>query len=163
MAHPLTHAESSARRFGGVPEDYLPIHDLMDSSKSSFPDNRHRALTHNSWFIFIVERVFGHSIELTCKDCKGNPYPVEDGLELLDHPCDACEGKGVKGTAKVRYVCEQHILEDFGGKFIPTASDYLEGLEFQPWMNNGISGAPTSHRKLERAEPKTTRKAFTLD
>lgn len=120
MAHPLTHAKSSARKYGGVPEDYLPIHDLMDSSKMAFADNRHRTLTHNSWFIFVVEKVFGHEIELT-----GG------------------------GTAKTRYVCEQHILEDFGGKYIPTVGDYLEGMEFQAWMNNGIKGAPSSARRLK--------------
>ncbi|WP_407636181.1 DUF6915 family protein [Pseudooceanicola batsensis] len=26
MAHPLHHAESSARKFGGVPSDYQSIH-----------------------------------------------------------------------------------------------------------------------------------------
>ena len=134
MAHPVTHAESSARRFGGVPEDYLPIHDLMDSSKSAFPDNRHRALTHNNWFFFIVERIFGHEIDLT-----GG------------------------GKAKTRYVCEQHVLEDFGGKYIPTVSDYLEGMEFQPWINNGIKGSPSSHRKLERESATTKRRAISLD
>ena len=136
MGHPITHAESSAKRYGGVPEDYLPIHDFMDSSKAAFPDNRHRALTHNSWFIFVVERVFGHEIDLT-----GG------------------------GKAKVRYVCEQHILEDFGGKFIPTVADFLGELTPQPWMNNAIGGAPPSQRKMNDAPiPERQRGlAFTLD
>lgn len=50
MAKPYIHAISSAKRFGGKPEDYIEIHNLMDSSKGAIPDNRHRALTHNSWF-----------------------------------------------------------------------------------------------------------------
>jgi len=29
MAHPFKHAESSARRFGGNPEDYLAIHNWL--------------------------------------------------------------------------------------------------------------------------------------
>jgi hypothetical protein len=29
MAHPLKHAESSAKKFGGKPEDYLPIHNWL--------------------------------------------------------------------------------------------------------------------------------------
>src|SRR5713226_9697597 len=29
MAHPLKHAESSARKFGGKAEDYLPIHNWL--------------------------------------------------------------------------------------------------------------------------------------
>lgn len=155
MAHPVVHAESSARRFGGVPEDYQEIHDFMDSSKAAFPDNRHRALTHNSWFIFVVERIFGHEIALTCDKCGGS------GFEEVG--CSKCMGSGRSGKAKVRYVCEQHILEDFGGKYIPTPSDYLEGMEFQPWMNNGVSGAPTSHRRLVRSDTKTRRRAITLD
>lgn len=136
MAKPWIHAESTAKRRGGTPEDYIEIHDFMDSSKAVFPDNRHRALTHNSWFIFIVERVFGHNIVNS-------------------------EGKQVS----VRDICEQHILEDFGGKFIPAPSDYLEGMEFQPWINNGIEGSPTSHRKLEvkRASKSERRRGFLLD
>lgn len=126
MAKPLIHARSSANRWGGDPEDYLEIHDFLDSSKSVFPDNRHRALTHNAWFLWILERVFGHTI----KNAAGHEISVRD-------------------------IGEQHILEDFGGKYIPAASDYLEGMEFQPWMNNGMEGCPTSQRKMKT---NTTRK-----
>ena len=45
MAHPLKHAESSARKFGGKAEDYLPIHNWFDESKAFLADFRHRALT----------------------------------------------------------------------------------------------------------------------
>ncbi len=140
MAKPIIHARSSARRYGGVPEDYLEIHDLLDSSKAVFPDNRHRALTHNSWFFFIVERILGHEVELHDED-----------------------GNVLERKASVRDVCEQHVLEDFGGKFIPTAGDYLEGMEFADWMNNAISGAPTSHRKLAKKSTTTKRRAVSLD
>lgn len=116
---PIIHAESSARKWGGSPDDYLEIHDFMDSSKSVFSDNRHRALTHNNWFIFVVEKVFGHTVLNS------------EGLDV-----------------SVRDICEQHVLEDFGGKYIPTVADYLEGMEFQSWMNNGIEGTPTSQRKI---------------
>jgi len=34
MAHPLKHAQNSARKFGGKPEDYLPIHSWFDESKA---------------------------------------------------------------------------------------------------------------------------------
>lgn len=157
----MTHAQSSARRYGGTPEDYLPIHDLMDSSKSAFPDNRHRALTHNNWFFFIVERIFGHEIPLTCTGGAGAiECPVLAGE---DFECFNCGGTGKHGTAKTRYICEQHVLEDFGNKYIPTASDYLEGMEFQPWMNNGVEGSPTSHRKLARHTQVTRRRAVSLD
>jgi hypothetical protein len=48
----------------------------------------------------------------------------------------------------VKDVCEQHILEDFGMRFIPTPQDYLENMEFMDWMQNGIKGCPSSFQKL---------------
>ena len=111
MAKPMIHAISSARKFGGVPEDYLEIHQLMDSSKGALPDNRHRALTHNSWFIQpngSLERVFGVS------------FTNSDGQ-----------------LVQTRDIGEQHILEDFGG-FIPTVEDYLGEVEYEPWLNGGF-------------------------
>lgn len=131
MAKPLIHARSAAKRWGGEPEDYLEIEDFMDSSKAAFPDNRHRALTHNNWFIFVVEKCFGHTIT------------NGDGREV-----------------SVRDICERHILEDFGGKYIPTVSDYFSGMDFQPWMNNGVEGKPESQRKLNHTT--TRRKVMNL-
>lgn len=119
MAKPWIHAKSSARKFGGQPEDYLAIHQKLDSSKSVFPDNRHRALTHNSWFLFILEDIFGVTIENS-------------------------DGKRVS----VREVGEQHILEDFGNTFIPSAQDYLENLEYREWMTNGRNCVPPSHARI---------------
>lgn len=111
MAKPIVHAESSARRHGGRAEDYLQIHDFMDSSKGAIPDNRHRALTHNSWFLSnVLERVFGHVITNS------------DGKEV-----------------SVRAIGEQHVLEDYGG-VIPTAQDFLQEMEMTPWMSRGSRG-----------------------
>jgi hypothetical protein len=31
-----------------------------------------------------------------------------------------------------------HIAEDFRMKFVPTPQDYLQHLQVQPWMNNGV-------------------------
>ena len=56
MAHPLKHAESSARKFGGRAEDYLPIHNWFDESKAFLADFRHRALRHHAEGIFLCER-----------------------------------------------------------------------------------------------------------
>lgn len=121
MAKPLIHAQSSARKWGGVAEDYLPIHDYMDRSKGVISDNRHRALTHQSWFLFILEDVFGKAITNS------------DGRQV-----------------SVRDIGEQHILEDFGGKFIPTPQDYLENMEFKMWMNNGAGDPPPSYRMIDK-------------
>jgi hypothetical protein len=85
MAHPLKHAESSVRKFGGKPEDYLPIHNWFDESKAFFPDFRHRALRHHAEGIFLAEKLFG----LTIVNSDGKPIPV-------------------------RYVGEQHVREDLG-------------------------------------------------
>lgn len=175
MAKPWIHAESSARRFGGAPEDYIKIHDLMDSSKEVFPDNRHRALTHNSWFIFICEKVFGHNIQVrtdeNCPNCDGKMNDLEPfdimGQNVqkvfMDSMC-MCNGTGkLSKNVSVRDVCEQHILEDFGNKFIPTAQDYLEHMEFQDWMNNAVKGAPSSHKKLEAKPKNVKRMSFKID
>ena len=110
---------SSAKKYGGVPEDYLDIHELMDSSKTCFSDNRHRTLTHNIWFVTIIlPKVFGH-IRM---NSDGRQYNTKD-------------------------IGEQHCLEDFRMKFIPTVQDYLENMDMQQWMNNGI-GVPNSAKKL---------------
>lgn len=60
MSHPYHHALSSARRFGGVPEDYLAIHSWFDASKELMCDPRHRALRHHAQGIFEAERVFSY-------------------------------------------------------------------------------------------------------
>ena len=122
MSKPYIHAVSSARRFGGVPEDYIEIHNLLDSSKGAIADNRHRALTHTSWFLStILEKIFGVVIE----NSAGRKVSVRD-------------------------VGEQHILEDFGGRFIPTAQDYLAEMEHKDWMLNGKGLPPQSFVKLDK-------------
>ncbi len=59
MAHPYHHAVTSARRHGGSPDDYLALHNFLDSSKSAWADHRHRAVLHHSYGVFITEQVFG--------------------------------------------------------------------------------------------------------
>lgn len=59
---PIVHSRISARRYGGKPEDYLAIHDFMDSTKAALPDVRHRAVLHSAFGAFLVERVFGTTI-----------------------------------------------------------------------------------------------------
>lgn len=85
MSHPNIHAKSSAKKFGGITEDYLAIHEWFDQSKEHMADMRHRALRHHSAGIYEAERVFGNSIINS------------DGKEVF-----------------VRYVGEQHVNEDLG-------------------------------------------------
>ena len=54
MANPLKHSISSVKKWGGEIEDYILIHKKLDCSKKYFPDNRHRMITHNMFFIFEV-------------------------------------------------------------------------------------------------------------
>lgn len=85
MTHPIYHAESSARLFGGSPEDYMAVHRFLDSSKDHFADFRHRAVYHHSHGIFIAEQQLGEFII----NSDGKKVPV-------------------------RYISESHILEDLG-------------------------------------------------
>lgn len=134
MSKPLIHAMSSVRRWGGEVEDYLPIHNLMDSSKSTIADSRHRALTHNAWFVGeILERIFGVYIENSA-------------------------GRNVS----VRDVGEQHVLEDFNGRYIPSAQDYLEEVPMKDWMLNGRTGVPPSFKMIKEKEKNRKVKEITL-
>jgi hypothetical protein len=81
---PYLHSQVSVKNWGGSPEDYLAIHDFIDSSKAAMPDMRHRAILHSAFGIFICERVFGHFIEVA--------------------------GRKVQ----VRDIAEQHVIDDLG-------------------------------------------------
>jgi hypothetical protein len=81
----MHHAQSSAARFGGVPADYVALHEWLDQTKEVLCDFRHRALRHHSQGIFEGERVFGRTIRNS------------DGREV-----------------PVRYILEQHVREDCG-------------------------------------------------
>lgn len=85
MAHPYHHALSSVRKWGGCPEDYLPIHNWFDSSKVLLADLRHRALRHHAQGIFQCEHEFG--VVITNSDGRAVP---------------------------VRLIAEQHVREDLG-------------------------------------------------
>ena len=54
MAHSYHHAVSSARKWGGTPDDYQSIHDWMDGSKLILADFRHRALRHLGHFASVL-------------------------------------------------------------------------------------------------------------
>lgn len=85
MAHVWYHAVSSARVFGGQPEDYTELHAWLDQSKEHFGSFQHRAMRHHAEGIFEGERKFGITIE----NSAGKRVPV-------------------------RAVLEQHIIEDCG-------------------------------------------------
>jgi len=82
---PYIHAKNSVKKYGGVEEDYLSIHDFLDSSKAHVADMRHRAILHSSFGCFIAERIFGTYII----NSEGNKVQVRD-------------------------IAEDHIIEDMG-------------------------------------------------
>ena len=121
MANPLIHSKSSVKRWGGKVEDYLPLHILLDSPKSTMNNNTSRMLTHNTWFIYeIIPKVFGYNIVNS-------------------------DGKSVDTVD----IARMHVAEDFRYKGIPTPQDYLQHMEIQPWMNNGIREIPSEESKKE--------------
>ena len=127
MSKPYIHAQSSAKQFGGTPEDYIDIHNWFDETKAIIADQRHRALRHHSEGILLCERIFG----VTRTNSDGHIYSVRD-------------------------IGEQHVLEDFGNRFIPSAQDYLSQIEFQDWMQNG-RGVPPSFAKVNEHRKRKTK------
>src|SRR5947207_13325699 len=85
MSKALVHARSSARKWGGMAEDYLAIHEKMDSTKSAHAEVSHRCVFHSAFGIYIIEDIFGRTITNS------------DGKEVF-----------------VRDIAEQHVLEDLG-------------------------------------------------
>jgi hypothetical protein len=105
VSNPLLHAESSARKHGGVWEDYIDLHNWFDQTKAHVPDVRHRAILHSSFGIFLCEQMFS----------------------------EAWTVKSTGRVIPTRTLAEQHVMEDFGGK-IPTMGDWLDEMKIQPWM-----------------------------
>lgn len=82
---PYLHGRIHAKKYGGTSEDYSDIDDFIDSSKSSVPDIRHRAIFHSSFGCYVVEQMFGR----TRINSDGKEYSPRD-------------------------VAEDHILQDLG-------------------------------------------------
>ena len=96
MAHPLQHAKSSVKQFGGQVSDYQAIHEWFDETKAWVGHSKHRMFRHHSEGIFECEKVFGPS------------FVNSDGK-----------------TVYTRYVGEQHVKEDCNN-YIPTAKEWVD-------------------------------------
>ena len=79
------HAKKSANKWGGNPEDYMPIHEWFDSSSVCHGDVRHRSLLHHTFGISLCVQVFG----TTFKNAEGK-------------------------TVITKEVAEQHVMDDIG-------------------------------------------------
>ena len=112
------HAKSSARRFGGEPEDYLQIHEFIDSSKQVIGDVRHRSVYHHTLGVYLCQKIFGDTLSVPKKH------------NVVQVP--------------VRLVAEQHILEDLG--WLPSPADYIKGMPVEKWMSGSVRReVPLSH------------------
>lgn len=107
---PYYHANASSVKFGGVPEDYIEIHNWFDQTKAHLADQRHRAVLHNSFGIFLCEQQFGDIIQMNDGSFKKTTYITNS------------DGKKVQ----VRDIAEQHVLQDLGR--IPTLAEFLDKL-----------------------------------
>jgi hypothetical protein len=116
MSKPWEHAILSAKKWGGKPDDYLKIHNFMDSSKAHVADMRHRALLHSSFGIYLAEKVFGTNLILEPFKSWGNGVQET----ILDR------------RVSVRDIAEQHVIQDLG--FIPSVQQYLDHMELAEWM-----------------------------
>lgn len=117
---PYKHAQISAKKFGGIPEDYLEIHTWFDHTKGHIADMRHRALLHNAWGIWLCESIFGELIVMPDGTPKRTSYITNSA------------GKKVQ----VRDIGEQHVLDDMGR--IPSVNEAMEELPMLNWLGGPI-------------------------
>ena len=110
MAHSYDHSRSSAKKFGGEPEEYTHIHNWLDETKSWYGHSMHRLFRHHSEGIFECERVFG-------------PFFINSvGIRVY-----------------TRYVAEQHVKEDCNG-YIPSAREWILNMNHPPeWMRKTMN------------------------
>lgn len=104
----LEHAQLSVNRYGGVVEDYIKIHKIMDSSKLYFASWQHRLFSHNLWFVNVITELMGDVIINS------------DNKPIL-----------------VRDILIDHLKEDLDG-FTPDLKDWIRQIRFAPignWVN----------------------------
>lgn len=128
---PYLHAKISAKKFGGVPEDYLDIHTWFDHSKGHIADMRHRVILHNSFGIWLCESVFG----VTMQKPDGTFYRTS---YIINSDGD---------KVQVRDIGEQHVLDDLG--HIPSLERCLAGLALETWMGGPMKKLKASKVALK--------------
>ena len=159
MSKSDVHANSSMKKFGGKANDYIEIHEMMDSSKVFCADNRHRSLFHHTAGVYYMQKMFGVDFDeiekLKNKYNLGEEF-VSDILTLLK--MNRLQGVHIMNSDNkkihVRDIAEQHILEDFRGKFIPTMNDYINNMNLKGWMNNALGDINKANDSNEQKELK---------
>lgn len=98
MAHAYYHALESVASFGGVADDYMPLHDLLDHTQQHIGNFSYRLFLHNTWGIYFIEKLVG---------------------EMFTRPSDQVR-------IPTRLILEQHVREDT--RIIPTLAEWLAGV-----------------------------------
>jgi hypothetical protein len=117
MAHPIYHARSSAKQFGGEASDYYALHTFFDHTKAHLATNLHRLILHNDFGIELCEQIYG----------------VE-----YRRPSD-----GV--FVPVQRIGRQHVTEDFG--FLPTLQECLSNHPLQKATQRSSFMTPEEQRQ----------------
>lgn len=112
------HAKSSARKWGGSWEDYIEIHEFIDSSKKIIGDVRHRSLYHHTEGVWLTQQIFGRTlkrgrIEIPVREI-AELHIIED-LGWLPSPKDYVDGMELRpwmGGEKVKRII---ALREFTG------------------------------------------------
>jgi hypothetical protein len=126
MAHAHNHTLSSLRKQGGDPNDpqdyaeHFKLHQWMDESKRFFAGPAHRMLRHHTQGCFDAEAVFGTHITM------------RSGQKIA-----------------VRYVLEQHLIEDFG--WVPTPTDWMRAVTVTPQLMSRGPAEPENKPDIAKA------------
>ena len=146
------HALNTVKKFGGTTSDYIEIHEMIDSSKAYLGDNRHRSIFHHTAGTYYMQKMFG--VDFDAIERIKNKYKLDDDFvsELLQlFRTNRQQGVHILNSENkrihVRDIAEQHILEDFRGKFMPNVSDYLSNMTLKPWMDNALTSINPKEEK----------------
>jgi len=139
---PWKHAESTARKWGGSPSDYVHIHDWFDETKQFTGDWTHRALRHHSAGIQWAIDKFGHVVV----NSKGHSIPVMNAEPINKSLYDKLKAQGVN---RVKLCFSGGSDEGFLDVFLYPEFDYtdeearnlLKEVENWAWGVYSYSGA----------------------
>lgn len=115
--NPDIHAKNSAKKYKGIPEDYILIHQTMDSAKEHLGTIVHRLILHNTFGISLVEKLFGEIVKAGNPDC---PVYVRQNYII--------NSDGIK--VYVKNILQDHVLEDMAGR-IPTLAEQFQDITVQ--------------------------------
>ena len=167
MSTAIHHAMSSAKKWGGEPEDYLRIHEFFDQFKKQDWHFAHRVVLHHTGGIEIAEQVFGPFVRVKTnarkekKDLSVEREEIAVTMAALENLEPNNTNQSILSDLEnklleiklqenfhtknipVRWIGEQHMNEDFG--FVPTPADWTRSLKqkegCEEWMLMRASSA----------------------